>query len=587
MEKTSLTLLLLAGLCQSASCLMEFNFYVEALKSWADAQNYCRQNYKNMSSVESEEELQQLLLAARGTTMDSAWIGLYSETPNWQWSSGEPVDFFSWRRRCYCAIVNQQGFWDDKNCFETHPFMCYDESPNNNQSYTMINDIKNWPDARQYCRSHHTDLVTIDSRTENEALVQIAGGSVFWVGLYNEPWYWSDGSNTRFWKWGAGEPNGCQYGHNCFSFDNNGFYDQDCHANLHFWCCKDNGGKTLSTECIHSTQYNSPTLNQSFAYQFCWRMKKNLISIHSLEEYTMFNGMAQTVHNSWSGLHHGMESWQWVNNNSLSFSNWNTLRFCAKMDWEGYWWDVECDAKLYFMCYTETSNLTQLYTLINEARTWAEARTYCREHHTDLVTVHNQSVNQAVTQRTVITFFWIGLFNEPWKWSDGSNSMFRKWKIHQPDNLNGQEACVDLILNGIDYGTWEDQNCNNGKAFFCADDVREMILVQENKTWEEALDYCRDNYTDLTSVVSEREHIISAMQTAGAQTDHVWLGLRQSLTSGSWFWVNREPMGFNKWAAGGQHQCPKPSYCGAISTKDHLWRDRPCGLKLNFICYRD
>ncbi|MBN3296227.1 MRC1 protein, partial [Amia calva] len=461
-----------AGLCQSASCLMEFNFYVEALKSWADAQNYCRQNYKNMSSVESEEELQQLLLAARGTTMDSAWIGLYSETPNWQWSSGEPVDFFSWRRRCYCAIVNQQGFWDDKNCFETHPFMCYDESPNNNQSYTMINDIKNWPDARQYCRSHHTDLVTIDSRTENEALVQIAGGSVFWVGLYNEPWYWSDGSNTRFWKWGAGEPNGCQYGHNCFSFDNNGFYDQDCHANLHFWCCK------------------------------------------------------------------------------------------------------------------ETSNLTQLYTPINEARTWAEARTYCREHHTDLVTVHNQSVNQAVTQRTVNTFFWIGLFNEPWKWSDGSNSMFRKWKIHQPDNLNGQEACVDLILNGIDYGTWEDQNCNNGKAFFCADDVREMILVQENKTWEEALDYCRDNYTDLTSVVSEREHIISAMQTAGAQTDHVWLGLRQSLTSGSWFWVNREPMGFNKWAAGGQHQCPKPSYCGAISTKDHLWRDRPCGLKLNFICYR-
>ncbi|XP_066577175.1 rheacalcin-2-like [Amia ocellicauda] len=115
-----------------------------------------------------------------------------------------------------------------------------------------------------------------------------------------------------------------------------------------------------------------------------------------------------------------------------------------------------------------------------------------------------------------------------------------------------------------------------------------LILVRENKTWEEALDHCHSHYTDLASIVSEKEHNLTALMAAEAQTTHVWLGLRQSFITHSWFWVNREVLGYQKWVQGGQPQCPQSRYCGAMSTttEGHAWTDRPCKERLNFICYR-
>jgi hypothetical protein len=58
--------------------------------------------------------------------------------------------------------------------------------------------------------------------------------------------------------------------------------------------------------------------------------------------------------------------------------------------------------------------------------------------------------------------------------------------------------------------------------FLCFD--LNVILVQMNKTWEEALEHCRKHYTDLTSLLSENEQLLvqRIMNSKGAQTDHVW-----------------------------------------------------------------
>ncbi|XP_066577156.1 snaclec rhodocytin subunit alpha-like [Amia ocellicauda] len=118
-------------------------------------------------------------------------------------------------------------------------------------------------------------------------------------------------------------------------------------------------------------------------------------------------------------------------------------------------------------------------------------------------------------------------------------------------------------------------------------DIKNITLVKLNKTWEEALDYCRSHHTDLISSTSAVDQYLILKEAEGAQSSYVWLGLRLSLISGSWFWVNREPMVYNNGMQGGHDKCPDSNYCGAMSTEDGIWTNSSCGERMNFICYTD
>ncbi|XP_059931931.1 lectin BRA-3-like [Gadus macrocephalus] len=56
--------------------------------------------------------------------------------------------------------------------------------------------------ARDYCRTHHTDLVSIRSAAENQEVREVAAGHEVWIGLFKDTWRWSDErySSFRFWK---------------------------------------------------------------------------------------------------------------------------------------------------------------------------------------------------------------------------------------------------------------------------------------------------------------------------------------------------------------------------------------------------
>lgn len=82
---------------------------------------------------------------------------------------------------------------------------------------------------------------------------------------------------------------------------------------------------------------------------------------------------------------------------------------------------------------------------------------------------------------------------------------------------------------------------------------------QMNKTWEEALDHCRKHYTDLTSLLFENEQLLvqRMRDSKGAQTDHVWTGLR--FFSGFCLWVNRDPWRTRPGLGGGWLRLPHPT----------------------------
>uniref|UniRef100_A0A667WL70 C-type lectin domain-containing protein n=1 Tax=Myripristis murdjan TaxID=586833 RepID=A0A667WL70_9TELE len=102
------------------------------------------------------------------------------------------------------------------------------------------------------------------------------------------------------------------------------------------------------------------------------------------------------------------------------------------------------------------------FILINDAKTWAEAQSYCRQHHTDLASVRNQDENrEMVTLVPSRKKVWIGLFRDSWKWSDGSATSFQNWNERQPEHRI-KESCVASRA-----GKWENLPCASKLFFAC------------------------------------------------------------------------------------------------------------------------
>lgn len=81
-----------------------------------------------------------------------------------------------------------------------------------------------------------------------------------------------------------------------------------------------------------------------------------------------------------------------------------------------------------------------------------------------------------------------------------------------------------------------------------------LLLAQEMKMWEEALEYCRDHYTDLPSLLSETEHLQAQSKIEAAQTDHVWTGL--IFLAREWLWVNGDNLEYQAWSGRKLPHCP-------------------------------
>ncbi|XP_072543317.1 macrophage mannose receptor 1-like isoform X1 [Salminus brasiliensis] len=232
---------------------------------------------------------------------------------------------------------------------------------------------------------------------------------------------------------------------------------------------------------------------------------------------------------------------------------------------------------------------TRQFHVEKEGKNWTEAQKYCRENFTDLVTIENQEEMDAVQAAVNGTTgnYWIGLRQKPgennrsWIWSDGSNFSYSDWYTGEPNNGVG-DNCVTLK-----YGyRWNDAACCWSNPFVCYKEIP-LILIKQNKTWREALRYCREKHVDLVSVYNKDIQHQVEFVTKGASTANVWMGLHHTCTLSFWFWVSGEFPCYQNWAPGngtGVEVCRGGERSGAVQSGSKQWVSLLETETLNFIC---
>ncbi|KAF7212769.1 macrophage mannose receptor 1-like [Nothobranchius furzeri] len=327
-------------------------------------------------------------------------------------------------------------------------------------------------------------------------------------------------------------------------------------------------------------QYNGIYYKWSDAQNFCKKNNGDLATIYTQAE---MNNLWLKEYIAWIGLHRDQRNqWKWTDGSLDSWNNWavnepNPSDDCAVVNYNNKtFYGASCDGYSFFICENYFTSISNKYTFIPESKTWNEAQRYCQNKMRFLADFNYFNPSTVVDQDFPV---WIGLRRDggSWSWSSGFSD-YKSWNPGEPSNSGD---CVSITSLTKRMTT---QNCDAHYPFICM--WENLFLVKENKSWEEALEYCRGLTSttnlrfDLPSVEPGEQHMYVMTKIIEANSDEVWTGLR--FLAGEWLWVNGEKVlyaGLPDYPALEQH-------CGAISKSisDSL-EARDCLERKNFLCY--
>ncbi|XP_036951216.1 C-type mannose receptor 2-like [Acanthopagrus latus] len=330
--------------------------------------------------------------------------------------------------------------------------------------------------------------------------------------------------------------------------------------------------------------YYSPPYTWKNAQSFCRSHFVDLATIYT-QDNTGYMNIEE--HKAWIGLHrqYGNDStlWYWSNGQLNYFWRWADNQpgndDCAVVNnRQKKFYGSNCDGRNFFICHKMKSSGPE-YTFVPQLKTWSEAREYCSNNFDDLATIKlDYQMDKAVLDWDYPV--WTGLYRDggTFKWSTGV-STFLDWASGEPRN-NGD--CVSILSHQKKMAT---QDCSALFPFVCLRD--NLVLVKENKTWEEALEHCRgldpsNPRYELLSIQPEVDHMyVMTTVMQRAVTEKVWTGLR--FLAGKWLWVNVADQLYSDLPT-----CPATKdHCGALSKNDTgQMETTDCTERLNFLCYR-
>ncbi|XP_055032694.2 putative C-type lectin domain family 20 member A [Misgurnus anguillicaudatus] len=208
-------LLLFSGLCLFTQGTTRNYVLVLGDKNWTDAQAYCRQNFIDLATVQTTQDVANVATLLPQYTSSLVWTGMYNDLNSWRWSykneaitythfySSEPNN--NGDQEC---VASKIGYWNDLVCSSKLVFFCYDDTQTGAARFVLVSDVlRTWHDAQIYCRQTFTDLAIIRNQNDNNVLN--VATNYAWIGMFRDSWKWSDGTNVSAYpiNWASSEPN--------------------------------------------------------------------------------------------------------------------------------------------------------------------------------------------------------------------------------------------------------------------------------------------------------------------------------------------------------------------------------------------
>ncbi|XP_036814156.1 macrophage mannose receptor 1-like [Oncorhynchus mykiss] len=241
------------------------------------------------------------------------------------------------------------------------------------------------------------------------------------------------------------------------------------------------------SSCLHQYHLISNNTNWTDAQSYCRAHYTDLATVDDMEDQNRLITSVSFDDSFWIGLKKGDSmKWHWsladrrfYREGETEFRNWDTGTpqngNCAFMSTAGLWNNTSCDDQHHFLCYDGKQGTNQTYVLIQENKAWIDAQSYCRQNHTDLVSVRNQTENTEIENKISLSGLpvWIGLFLDSWRWSDQSDSSFRNWLPGWPSTDQGYNCT--LVYSSLYYdhyyywyhSKWINHPCGLNYPFIC------------------------------------------------------------------------------------------------------------------------
>ncbi|KAL1265752.1 hypothetical protein QQF64_003779 [Cirrhinus molitorella] len=342
---------------------------VKESKTWQEAKQHCETDHAGLAIISNEGD--NSIISALVET-DFAWIGLARVQQNsplketWRWVNNEPVTYSRWFSALFCAAIDWRGFWHDRVCFEEHPFICF-RHVDLILEFKLVSENKAWNEAETHCKLLNMNLVIVKTEEELTALVvyiksihdSFMDDLYFWMGLYNNPWYWSSSSiRTQFWK--SMQPDNVDsknkiivpVEHACGALKDGELLDETCIDPLPFFC----------TATVRSMILVSEPKSWMEALKHCRDKNVNLASLSSAMEQYVAEQKVERVQTSyvWIGLNFLAGSWIWVYGDDIQYVNWVngenlqcpvTRRCGALTVANGKWEARSCEERMEFLCF--------------------------------------------------------------------------------------------------------------------------------------------------------------------------------------------------------------------------------------------
>ncbi|KAL3065935.1 hypothetical protein OYC64_015973 [Pagothenia borchgrevinki] len=225
------------------------------------------------------------------------------------------------------------------------------------------------------------------------------------------------------------------------------------------------------------------------------------------------------------------------------------------------------------------SVVQRYYVYVQEHLNWQEAQSYCRNsntiHNTDLATINTQTDEDSLHLEEYHA--WIGLYKKIDKglaWSNGESPNYDLPFTHPPQYSN--EDCVSVHYSEKKYHV---RRCETYYFFFCHHPHGNHLdykLILQSKTWSEALQYCKREFTDLATFRS----IEDLDRDVEEQVFQVWTGLH--IDGETWRW-STGVSDFRNWA---EDEPGNNGNCVSISSLNKEMATQNCSTRFPFVCLR-